>query len=111
MAVVDSIFVMPNDCASGLMSALGERGFSHASAAADADAVLQVSITDRGRNLEDIADFVGFGARADYTARLTGLNGKTLFATSGTEGSITQREMCEDIGDEIAQRLSLARDR
>lgn len=106
---VHTVFVSANDCTAGIRNGLGERGFGAVGTAADADGVLTVTIEDRGRNMDQIPEFGGFGSKAGYSASLTGAEGKSLFATSGDEGSVTHKEMCQDIGDEIGERLRAAR--
>ncbi|MGH8459387.1 MAG: hypothetical protein ACRESV_08550 [Nevskiales bacterium] len=91
-------------CRSSISSALAERGFS-TSGSRKVDAILDVSVNHSGRNLDNIPSFGGVGNKASYTAKLRGADDKLLFSTSGSEGSITMEELCQDIGDNIGERM------
>lgn len=102
---VNSILVKANSCQAGIQQALAQRSIGVTDNAESADATLQVSVTSEGRNLDDIPEFGGIGSKASYTASLSNADGKVLFSTAGDEGSVTYNEVCEDIGDEIAERM------
>lgn len=109
LPAVHSVFVSANECDAGIRSGMSEFGYHSVSRPDEVDAVLVVNVETKGRNLDQIPEFGGFGSKAVYSAKLYGAGGKTLFTTSGKEGSITRNEMCEDIGDEIAERMIRAR--
>lgn len=102
---VRTMHLSTNDCPAGVRKSLQEHGFSIQADDQPADAKLVVNITRTGRNLQNVPEFGGFGAKASFTAEVIGAEDKVLFATGGEEGSITSKEMCEDIGDEIAEKL------
>jgi hypothetical protein len=101
---VRTIRVEANSCAGGIGAALADRGFSPKESG-KVDAVMQVNVSHTGRNLDNIPSFGGIGNKATYAASLRGARDKELFSTSGSEGSINQDELCQDIGDDIADRL------
>ncbi len=91
-------------CRGGISSGLGERGFS-TTGSGKVDAILDVSVNHGGRNLDNLPSFGGVGNKASYTATLRGAGGKVLFSTSGSEGSVNMEELCQDIGDNIGERM------
>jgi hypothetical protein len=105
MGQVRVVRLNANSCQSGIRGGLGERGFSVTSSEGKVDAVLDVSVNHSGRNMDNIPSFGGVGNKASYSATLKGKGDKVLFSTSGSEGSINMDELCEDIGDEIGERM------
>lgn len=105
LAEVTSIHVEAKSCRSGIQQALAERGLGVTQAAEKADSRLQVKVVSEGRNLDEIPEFGGFGSKASYNATLYGADDSVLFSTAGEEGSTTYEELCEDIGDEVAERI------
>lgn len=105
LADVSVIRVKANNCSGGIRSALSGRGFSVTTSDGKVDAVLDVNVTTKGRNLDKIPSFGGVGNKASYSANLRGAGDKVLFSTAGSEGSINMDELCGDIGDNIADRL------
>lgn len=105
MGQVRVVRLNANNCQSGIRGGLGERGFSVTSSEGKVDAVLDVTVNQGGRNLDNVPSFGGVGNKASYSATLKGANDKVLFSTSGSEGSINMDELCEDIGDEIGERM------
>lgn len=105
VAGVVNIHVQAESCRDGIQAALAERGLGVAETAGQADAILEVKIVSEGRNLQDIPEFGGFGSKASYNAKLYGADDSVLFSTVGEEGSLTYVELCEDIGDELADRI------
>lgn len=102
---VRTMHLATNDCPAGIKKALVQHGFAVLADDRPADARLQVTVTRTGRNLQNIPEFGGFGAKASFTAEVIGAQDKVLFATGGQEGSLTSKELCEDIGDELAEKL------
>ncbi len=102
---VRTLHLTSNDCPAGIRKALQEHGYALLAEDQPADAALKVTVTRTGRNLQSVPEFGGFGSKANYTAEVVGAENKILFSTAGKEGSITSKEMCEDIGDEIAEKL------
>lgn len=89
---VDAIWLDSNVCTSGISQEIHEHGFVAVSSPRKADAVLEVNV----RHLDANA-----GASARYTATLRGADDRVLFSITGREDSITQKELCADIGDDI----------
>ena len=101
----NAVYVSSNQCQSSITNAMADHDLGVTSDSSVADSTLQVSIESQGRNLDEIPEFGGFGHKATYTATLIGAEGAALFSTTGEEGSTTFDELCEDIGDEIAERM------
>jgi hypothetical protein len=93
---VDSIWLDSNSCLSGLSDEASEHGFAQSRSPRSADAILEVDVHQLDANV---------GASARYSAVLHGDDGRVLFRTSGREDSISQRELCADIGDDIFDRI------
>jgi hypothetical protein len=91
-------------CRAGISSGLTQRGFSITDSG-EVDAILDVTVNHSGRNLDNIPSFGGVGNKASYSAKLHGADDKLLFSTSGSEGSVNMEELCQDIGDEIGERM------
>ncbi|MDX1495935.1 MAG: hypothetical protein R3352_00115 [Salinisphaeraceae bacterium] len=105
VAEVSTVQLKANNCEHGVQEALAERNMGVVSEADKADAVLEINVKTNGRNLDEVPEFGGFGNKASYSATLYGVDDEVIFSTAGEEGSITFDEMCEDIGDEIAERI------
>ncbi|GEM_PF-1884976 len=102
---VRTMQLQTNDCPAGIAKALREHGFAVLEENQQADARLDVTVTRTGRNLDQVPEFGGFGAKATFSAKVIGADDAVLFTTSGKEGSLTSEEMCEDLGDELAEKL------
>lgn len=50
-----------------------------------------------------------FGASARYSATMRGEDGDVLFRTTGREDSISVAELCEDISEDIVDRIETRR--
>lgn len=94
---VDSIWVDANVCTSGIEEQLRDRGFFVTNSSRSADAHLVVDIYDR--------DSSRFDESARYSARMRGEDDHVIFTASGTEYSPSNRSLCEDIGDSIAESI------
>jgi hypothetical protein len=93
---VDSIWVDSNTCSAQLREGLEQRGFLVAMSRRSADASMEVNVRrERAR----------FGDSASYDATLLGENDRVLFSTAGSEESFDHIELCEDISDELIERL------
>jgi hypothetical protein len=66
-----------------------------------ADAVLEVEI-DTDDSLQDHDEV----EKAKYSAALVGMNDRVLFASGGNERGKSLEDLCEDIGDQIADDLT-----
>lgn len=97
---VDSIWLDSNSCMAGLSDEASEHGFLQSRSPRSADAILEV-------NVHQLDADIGNSAR--YSAVLRGDDGRVLFSTSGREDSITQQELCADIGDDIFDRIESRR--
>jgi hypothetical protein len=93
---VEAIWLDSNSCNGGISQQLNTHGFLIAGTPRSSDAVLDVQVNPQDSPL---------GAAAKYSATLTGEDGRVLFSTSGREDSITHSELCEDIGDDIVDRI------
>lgn len=102
---VSSLELKANNCEQGIQQALTERNMGVVTEPGDADAVLEINVKTTGRNLQEVPEFGGFGSKASYSATLYGADDEVIFSTAGEEGSTSFDEMCEDIGDEIAERI------
>lgn len=105
LAEVRSVYLKAETCPDGIRRGLAERGFTVVDKEGKHDAVLNVNVSLQGRNLDKIPSFGGVGNKASYSAQLLGAGDTVLFTTSGSEGSINMEELCQDIGDNIGQRL------
>jgi hypothetical protein len=93
---VDSIWVDSNTCSTQIRDRLEMRGFLVALSRRSADASMEVNVLpERSR----------FGDSASYTATLVGRSDRVLFSTTGSEESFDHVELCEDISDELIERL------
>jgi hypothetical protein len=93
---VDTIWLDSNSCMSGLSEQASEHGFAESRSPRSSDAILEVNVHQLDAD---------FGASARYSAVLHGDDGRVLFSTSGREDSISQRELCADISDDIFDRM------
>ena len=105
LSKVRSVHLQTNDCPAGISKGLREHGFAVVEQDQKADAELVVNVIRTGRNLDDVPQFGGFGAKAQFQVEVIGKDDKALFTTAGDEGSLTSKELCEDIGDEIAEKM------
>lgn len=100
LSQVDSIWVDSNICMASLSDEASEHGFLQSGSPRSADAILEVNVHQLDANV---------GNSARYSAILRGDDGRVLFSTSGRESSISQRELCADIGDDIFDRIESRR--
>lgn len=94
---VDSIWLESNSCSSDIADELRQAGFHVTHNARNADAMLQVDVFDR--------EYSRYDSSAQYEAKLRGDEGRAIFTASGTEVAGDSRDVCEDIGDTIADGL------
>jgi hypothetical protein len=95
---VGVIHVDANRCEGALRSELLDHGFGVSNSSRAADATLVVSMRERHNEV--------MGKDGRYTAQLIGANGRVLFSTTGHENSINHGELCADISDDVADKLS-----
>jgi hypothetical protein len=102
---VNVVRLQAEDCASGISRALDSHGFTVApvNEKSEVDAVLQVSVNRLPRPQKTL---FGKGEEVSYAATLRGARNKLLFSTSGSEESFNMKELCEDVGENIADRLA-----
>jgi hypothetical protein len=93
---VDAIWLDSNSCMAGLSDEASDHGFAQTRSPRSSDAVLEVNVHHLDANV---------GASARYSAVLHGEDGRVLFSTSGREDSISHRELCADISDDIFDRI------
>jgi len=94
---VGAIWVDSNSCTSKLENQLSSNGFAVADSPRWSDTTLEVDVHELNAR---------FGTSARYTATLRDEDGRLLFSTMGREDSLNYSELCEDIGDDIAERLA-----
>ncbi len=97
---VELIGLDTNMCELGITQEMSNEGFLVTDKTRVSDAVLEVSIRTNG----SVADHSEV-EQAHYSAVLVGAADRVLFATGGTENGPNLKELCEDIGDEIASQL------
>ena len=94
---VDSIWVESNSCLGDIGDELRRAGFHVTHNPRNADAALEVDVFDR--------EYGRYDSSAQYEAKLRGDDGRVIFTASGTEVAGDYRDVCEDIGDTIAEGL------
>jgi hypothetical protein len=100
LQAVRAIWVDADVCPMGISQELADRGFMVTPSRRHADAILEVDMTTNGRYLDP--DSVEKGR---YTARLVGDDGEVLFHTAGYETDHDLDDLCEEVGNEIADSL------
>jgi hypothetical protein len=97
---VTSIWVDADVCPMGISEELEEHGFEVTSNRRYADAILKVDVATNGRfsNPDSVE-------KARYSARLIGDDGDVLFSTAGRETDHDMNNLCEEVGNEISDRL------
>jgi hypothetical protein len=98
---VELIGLDTNICAMGITDHMVKEGFLVTDRAASSDAVLEVNVLTDG----SLADH-GKIEKARYSAVLVGEADRVLFATGGDEEAPDLENLCEDIGDDIADQLN-----
>jgi hypothetical protein len=93
---VDVIWINSNSCMADIKEELLARGFDVTNSLKRADAILDVNLYPRRAR---------YGETVSYTAMLRGRNERVLLDASGIEESRDYFELCEDISDDIADRL------
>jgi hypothetical protein len=88
---VRSIAVEGDACHADISNELRGHGFLLADRSS-ADAVLDVAVRHDGED-------------GSYTANLQGVDGRSLFSSSGEEDEEDLADLCEDFGEEIADKL------
>jgi len=94
-----------NLCTLGIKDELKGEGFLVTDKTAVADAVLEVKI-ETNDSLQDH----GKVEKARYSATLLGANNSVLFASGGNERGRNLEELCEDIGDHLADDIENRKD-
>jgi hypothetical protein len=93
---VETIWVDSNSCTDGISEQLRDRGFHVTRNERAADAILNVDVFDRSSRREDTAK---------YQARLHGDDDRVIFSASGTEYAGSYPELCDEIGERIAESM------
>jgi hypothetical protein len=94
---VDRVWVDSNSCSADISDQLESRGFFVTNNRRAADAILVVDVDSRTSRRLD--------STADYSARLHGEDDYVIFTASGTRNAYTHSELCEEIGDSIADSM------
>jgi hypothetical protein len=94
---VDRVWVDSNSCSADISDQLERRGFFVTSNPRAADAILVVDVDSRSSRRLD--------STADYSARLRGEDDYVIFTASGTRNAYSHSELCEEIGDSIAESM------
>lgn len=97
---VRTIWVNADVCPLGISEELEQHGFQVVSNRRHADAILEVDVNTNGR----YADHNSV-EKARYSASLIGNNNRVLFRTAGKERAHDLDNLCEDVGNEIADSL------
>lgn len=95
LSQVQTISVDSNECIGQLDDELDDHGFINSSSSR-ADGVLEVDVHQLDANM---------GATARFAATLRGRDGRVLFSTTGREDSFSVAELCEDISEDIFDRM------
>lgn len=103
---VRSLHIAAGVCSPVLRHNLAAHGLQLAGGV-EVDAVLRLELRHRRPLRESLPLIQSLGERAKYTATLTGAGDKALLSLYGEEGSLSLRELCDDIGDEIANKLAV----
>jgi hypothetical protein len=85
-----------NACTPQLTSELEDAGYTFVASRKEAEGSLRVNVRQLDANT---------GASARFSATLRNQDGKSVWETTGREDSISQEELCEDISEDIADRL------
>lgn len=108
LKVVTSLHIPTEDCAVELNQALQNQGLRVAKSG-EVDIILHFTLKPQAgwfSGFEFLDGFVkGFATRAVYEAQFYGKDEKRLLTLHGEKSSLTGREMCQDIGDDLADRL------
>lgn len=94
---VDTIWFESNSCSADIGDQLRRAGYRVTQNVRSADAILEVDVFDR--------EFSRWDSSAQYEAKLRGDDGRVIFTASGTEVAGDYGNVCEDIGDTIAEGL------
>ena len=98
------LHIKPGECAAVLRDNLAGHGLTiHQSGPADASLRLQLSNKRPLRQHLPIIETLGW--QAHYRADVLGADNRILLSMLGQEGSLSMNELCDDIGDEIANKL------
>lgn len=99
--------VADGPCASRLRFTLAGHGHDIA-LDGHADAILILTLVSHSPLRDSLPLIGGLGVQAQYRAEIQGANHQPMLSIYGQEGSLTFNELCDDIGDEIADKLSAA---
>lgn len=101
---VHQLHVSAGECTAVLADSLRRHGYAVSNAKV-VDASLKVALSHKRPLRENLPIIKTLGWQAHYRAELTGAGERVLLSLFGQEGSLTFRELCDDIGDEIAYKL------
>lgn len=108
--VIKSVFIRDSDCHSGLEEALQKASLRTSDGNDTVDIILTVKLHPQAgwfthwAWLDDY--FNGFFTQASYRAQVIGHADHVLLTLHGEERALSGREMCQDIADTIADRLT-----
>lgn len=100
MDQVELIGLDANMCMLGIREEMSEAGFLVTDNLQVPDAILEVKVRTNG-SLHDHAKL----ENVHYSAVLVGASDRVLVANGGFEGASNLEEVCEDIGDDIADAI------
>lgn len=98
------LHIAGQDCAEVLRHNLPGHGYP-LSDGREAGANLIVQLSQQHPLRESLPLIKTLGQQASYRADLLGREGQPLLSIYGQEGSLSLTELCDDIGDEIANKL------
>jgi|GEM_PF-4925539 len=110
---VHSVFLVAEECRTAIANALEDEHIRLGAPGDTVDVILNLKLTLVSGWLTEaplIGRWLGgFATRAVYEAKLIGRDSHVLLSLHGEERAFTGREMCQDIGDNIADRLTRRR--
>ena len=102
---VRHLHISDSECANILRRNLLGKGFSLPNNGA-VDAVLRLYLYQQSPLRESLPIIKTLGAKAKYRATLVGIDNTPLLSLYGQEGSLSFSELCDDIADELANKLT-----
>ena len=105
LADIRVLQIAEHTCADVLRHNLLGHGYP-ASDGRQVGAILRLQLSQQRPVRESLPLIQTLGQQANYRADLLGSEGQTLLSLYGREGSLSFSEMCDDIGDEIADKLA-----
>lgn len=107
---VYSVYIESRDCANGLEKALMNADIKIGLPGEEVDVILSLKLKQKSAwytHWAPLDDYLqGIWVRASYEAKLIGNKYQVLLSLHGEERALSGRELCQDIGDKLADRLT-----